>query len=432
MNTIHKIGLYVFCCVVCMWYTPVHAQATQMISVTPPLFQLNLQKSNAWQSSIKVVNGNKYQLTVYATVVGFAVHGEKGQGSFIPVNRNDDDQSTFPEWITLDEGPYTIEPEKNFDINFVVTVPENAPPGGHYAAILVSTEPANSADGALAVHTSQTVTSLLFMRVGGDVAEDATIREFTTTKSLLSTPDASFMLRFENKGNVHLLPRGDITITNMWGTERGKIPVNNNTQFGNVMPKSIRAYEFTWKSDFKITDIGRYKAIATLGYGENGVQSTDATTYFWVVPVKGTLITLGILAFFISVIVLMIRAYIRRVLALSGVDVDDRHEMSRERRVTSHDTPVRRVPLRAVSLPLREGVLDLRTQLSSSSERLDTAKTIFHFVGRYKWFFISVCTLILIFVICVLYIQHAREERTDYTIMQKEGESMRILQNDTP
>lgn len=59
------------------------------------------------------------------------------------------------------------------------------------------------------------------MRVEGDVQEDGGIREFRAIDSFLDTPDVTFSLRFENKGNVHLQPRGNIVITNMWGQREG-------------------------------------------------------------------------------------------------------------------------------------------------------------------------------------------------------------------
>ena len=70
------------------------------------------------------------------------------------------------------------------------------------------------------------------------------------------------------------------------GQERGIIPINQASQFGNVLPESIRKFTFTWKGEWSVSDIGRYTAMATLAYGSEERQFASAKTYFWVIPVK--------------------------------------------------------------------------------------------------------------------------------------------------
>ena len=415
------------------------AQESQSLSVTPPLFQISVSPGDLWQSNIKVVNNNPYPLTVYAEVANFQATGEVGQGKFVPILAGDTDESTLAEWIEIADVPYVIPPEQSADISFFVDVPTDAAPGGHYAAILISTQEPKS-DSKMSVLTSQAVTSLFFMRIEGDVEELGTIREFRATDWLLDVPNAEFSLRFENKGNVHLQPRGDIVITNMWGTERGKIPVNYQTHYGNVLPQSIRDFTFTWKSDFQITDIGRYKAVATLAYGQDGIKSATATTYFWIIPLKGTLITLAVLISFIALIVLMVKAYVRRILALAGVDVTQQKRADRERKeaVQLEAQAAKEVHLksyRTVSAPLRSGVLDLRQRLSTVEESIDVLATVGRFVVQYKWFFISLCALIGIFISTVLYISSATEEGQDYEVTIIENGTETVLeppQTETP
>lgn len=392
-----------------------YAEEKQVMSVTPPLFQLSINPGDIWQSSVKVVNGNPYPLTVYAEVFNFKAVGETGQGRFIPLEESGGDKATLAEWINLPRGPYIIPPEQTVDVSFFVEVPKNASPGGHYAAIQISTEPPKDG-GDLAVFTSQVVTSLLFMRVEGDMHESATIREFRALDAFLDVPDAKFSLRFENKGNVHLQPKGNIVITNMWGTERGIIPINYQTHFGNVLPGTIRDFTFSWKSDFKLTDIGRYKAIATLGYGENEIKNVTSIAYFWIIPIKWTLIVLTILGVFITLITLMVKAYVRRMLMLAGVDVDKKGRKEEREEKISSKTPRTFHTYRAVAAPIRDGVLDLRTRLTTAEESLDIVTTIWRFVLSYKWFFISIGALIAIFIAITLYVSHATEQNQDYEV----------------
>jgi len=411
----------------------VNAQESQILSVTPPLFQLSVNPGDIWQSNIKVVNGNSYPLTVFTEVANFSPIGEFGQGKFIPVLPKNDprrENTTLAEWIEISEGPHVIPPEQTKDVSFFVDIPDNASPGGHYAAILVSTAPPESND-PLSVTTSQAVTSLFFARIQGEVDENGSIREYRVLDSLLETPSAEFVLRFENKGNVHLLPRGEIRIFNMWGTERGVIPINNQTQFGNVLPNSIREFKFAWDSEFSITDIGRYKAELTLVYGEDGVKNASADAYFYVLPIKGTLITLAVLLLFILLVVWMVKAYIRKMLTLAGVDVE--YEKTVKKEIKAKDTTravKNNIKYKNISAPIKNGVLDLRTQLSAVDEGVDFIKTIVHFVGQYKMFFISVTVLIVMFIAGVMYISMATEEHTRYNVTIEEGGEIKTISGD--
>jgi hypothetical protein len=429
IETIVRYALALLCLVIVGMPYHTDAQDAQIMSVTPPLFQLSIVPGNLWQSSVKVVNGNPYPLTVYAEVVNFEASGEAGQGKFLPLLGEEKDASTLGAWINIAPGPHVIQGEQSKEIPIFVEAPADAAPGGHYAAVLITTQPPENSPDRLAVRTSQAVTSLFFARVEGEVNEQGSIREFTTTHSFAQKPEAEFSLRFENKGNVHLQPKGNIIITNMWGTERGMIPINSQSHFGNVLPQSIRNFKFTWSSDYKVTDIGRYKAIVTLAFGESGVKSASATTYFWVIPIKTTLITLLIIGLCIAGIVWMIRAYVRRMLALAGVDMQQQKKSSIEARTETPSSALstKKVSYRKVSAPIRDGVLDLRRRLDTAHESYDVLKTMGSFIVQYKIFFLSVGALIVMFIGLVIYIDRATIEDVDYTVIINEGDSEKKL-----
>jgi hypothetical protein len=405
------------------------AQESQTLTVTPPLFQLSVEPGGVWQSYVKVVNSNPYDLTIFTEVVNFAPQGETGQGRFIPLLQGEDKDATLAEWITIGSGPYVIKREQSYDVPFLVEVPNDAPPGGHFAAILVTTQPSTQDSGSLAVVTSQSVTSLFFVRIEGDVIENADIREFRVLERFAEKPEAEFSLRFENKGNVHLQPRGDIIITNMWGRERGIIPINHKSHYGNVLPQSVRDFRFTWKGEQSITEIGRYKAIATLGYGANETQSVSSISYFWVIPVKATLITIAVIALLISLIVWMIRLYVRRMLVLAGVNVDTiAHENVVTERAQRRE--VKLTSYRVVAAPLARGTRDLKSRLSGVSEFIDVLRTLSEFIIYYRVFFASVLVLIFAFVGLVFYVSDATKEQRTYEITIHEGDVSETLNSE--
>jgi LytR cell envelope-related transcriptional attenuator len=363
------------------------ADLTQTLSVSPTLFQMSANPSQSWTSEIRVVNVNDYPIVVYPQVVNFAPSGESGTGALIPIFSQETQGSTLAEWVTLTQTEVSIPPQQTANIPFSVTVAENAAPGGHYAAILVGTKPPVRGTEVAQVQTAQFVTSLLFVRVSGDVVEAGTIREFTTEKTINSAPEIQFNVRFENTGNVHLQPQGDITITNMWGSERGVIPINYQTHFGNVLPKSIRKFSFTWTGEKSSYDIGRFKAVTTLGYGEDTKNFTTSTTYFWVIPLKQIAIVLGILLVLFWFFSFAVKLYIRRMLALAGLEPLPRGGVSKKYpEYSAHaELPAKTVIIRryqTVTGPVRHSMFELVQNLKTAKALGEVVTIIGAFIIR--------------------------------------------------
>lgn len=290
--------------VLCAFPAYVHAEESLTLTVTPPLFQLTIGPGEFWASSVKVINTNPYDLTVFATAVNFRQQGEDGQGSFLPI-LDEGSEHTLASWIELSKEGVHIKKGASGEIPFSLRVPTDASPGSHYAAIMVGTRPNEGVGGQSQVRVSSMVSSLLFLRIKGDIREEGYIREFSTDQALYERPGGSFTLRFANTGNVHIRPQGEIRVEDMWGRERAKFFVNKDTEFGNVLPLSVRKFSFLWEDNgtqAALLSAGRYTASATLVFGEDSRQSALASVSFWVLPLRPlailllTILLLGLLA----------------------------------------------------------------------------------------------------------------------------------------
>ncbi len=382
------------------------------LSVSPTLFQMSAVPGQAWNSGVKVVNNNPQELTVYAQVVNFAPQGEAGEGKFIPVLKQSTEGATLAEWITISREPIVIAPEQTVTVPFTVAVPESAAPGGHFAAILIGTRPPAS-EGTVRIATSQIVSSLFFVRIAGDVNEAGAIREFTTKKRFVDSPKADIEVRFENKGNVHLQPQGEIVITNMWGKERGVIPINHQTHFGNVLPSSIRKFEFSWTGEQSFTDIGRYKATLSLGYGSESKKFDSSVLYFYVVPVKATALFIFSIIATLLIVRWSVKAYIHRVLITSGIDPYTQKESSQRSFLREGDIRiVRKIESSKVSerSPLREYILTTWYKVA------DVSSSLYHVI-RTRTRLISLVSLAVVPVcILLLFVYRGLTDSRDYEV----------------
>lgn len=383
------------------------AQSSVSLSVSPTVFQMTANPAQEWESTLRVINVNPFELKVYAEAVNFKPLGEGGASQFLPRESSVDGTSTFAEWITVPSGVIVVPAEEAVQIPVKINLPDKVPPGGHYAAILIGTRPPATSNKATRVETSQTVSSLMFLRVSGDVIESGNIRSFRTTDVILNKPEATFDLRFENKGNVHLRPQGEIRIFNMWGQERGFIPINQKTLFGNVLSDSVRSFNFTWTGEWSPADIGRYTAEATLAYGEDSRKFTSSETAFWVIPWKIILGFMVAIALIIFLVTWLLKLYIRKMLSVAGL----------ERIHAKTNQANQRSKPRSVVAPIEVGILDLRDQLVNRKSNADTFKILLTFVKLNRAFFLGVFILAVITYFVIWFALNASQSDRSFEVV---------------
>lgn len=422
-NTILSL---IFSCSVFLLLAPftLLAQDSISFSVSPTIFDMTANPGQQWQSTVRVINANPFELVIYIDVVNFVPKGEAGVPRFVLIGETNTEQPTLAQWITT-EKKFTIPAEQTIEIPLKIQVPTDASPGGHYAAVLVSTKPNDGGSGDNNVKTAQVISSLLFLRVTGDISENSAIRSFRTADYILSRPETDFEIRIENKGNVHVQPQGEIKIYNMWGQERGVVPINQQTLFGNVLPNSVRKYSFSWSSEWSVTDIGRYTAVATMAYGVDTRQFMTADTAFWVIPWKILLIFFAVIGGFIAFVSWAIRLYVRKMLMLAGVAPVD----------TLQATTINKTPARTkhVTAPLEAGILDLRTRLKNTGSFTAVFETLSLFVRAYWKFFVAVIVILVFISLTIWFFKGAFAPSRDYeVIIEGEGQSVTVESGQDP
>jgi len=86
---------------------------------------------------------------------------------------------------------------------------------------------------------------LIFFTVNGAVRPTYTIRAFALDQDPTGEfLPAVFHIYTQNDGKVHVIPRGQIVITDMLGRRVATLPVNG--EGGRLMPHSIREFDVTW------------------------------------------------------------------------------------------------------------------------------------------------------------------------------------------
>lgn len=406
----------------------VRGQEAVSFSVSPTIFDMTANPGQTWRSTIRVINANPYALQVFVDTNNFVPRGEDGVPTFIPLTGDVEPNSTLAQWIATDP-ELTIPAEQTVELPITISLPDTAAPGGHFAAVMISTKPTDEKNLETNVQTSQVISSLIFLRVSGDINENSSIRSFRTTKYLLSKPEATFEIRIENKGNVHVQPQGEIKIFNMWGKERGSVPVNQQTLFGNVLPSSVRKYAFTWNSEWSVTDIGRYTAVATLAYGNEDRQFMTADTAFWIIPWKPLSIVLGALIAFFALITWAIKLYVRSVLRLAGVSPAGYVPVSALEQVAI--TASKKAKRLSAVTPIEVSILDLRSKLKETHSPKMYLKIILTFIKTYKIFFaVSLAVIIFIFASIWFFTGAFTPSRDFEVTIEQQGKSVTVTSDE--
>lgn len=294
---------------------PQKAQAAgEALMISPSLIEEIVQPGETLTKTVHVVNESSSARRIYPIIKDFVPNGEDGTPRLIePGSQEGSFLSSYLNVANTDG--ILIGPGNSYDFSFTITMPATAGPGGYYSAMVFGTKAddlhISSQDKGAASAISQQAGCLLLVKIPGGANEKAEVRDFSTDKTFFGTPyKVNFKTRIENLGNVHVSPRGVISITNMLSREVATLKVNDHS--GSILPKSIRKFDNDWQDKL---GFGRYKAQMALSYGTpasaggNGKQSLVAETFFWIIPWKIVIPVIIGLLIFLTLSYLSLKSY---------------------------------------------------------------------------------------------------------------------------
>ena len=274
--------------------TPASAQSSggtgQALEIAPPVITLTADPGQSIDTKINLRNVSGGDLVVTGEINDFVANGEDGTPKIL-LDDKESSPYSIKSWISpLPE--LSLKSRQKADLPVTISVPANASPGGYYGVIrFTGTPPELKGTG---VSLSASLGSLILLRVNGKVKESVSIAEFSVNQragkpsSIFETASSdkdpiTFTARFQNNGNIHEQPVGQITITDMFGN---KIAAPNiNLQANNILPSSTRKFE--QPLDYSIIGnkmlFGRYTAELKVTYGSDKTVLTKIIT-FWVIP----------------------------------------------------------------------------------------------------------------------------------------------------
>ncbi len=256
----------------------VSAQARIPLVVAPSRQTVALDPGGSQNLQIRFFNYSDSPMAGTIKAVNFYVAGKDGAPILLEDMPN--------EMIKLSIDRAVIPVGDVLRVNFKVEVPENAKPGGSYAAIIFEQtgQIPQSVTGTESVSSvSPRVVGLVSIRINGPVVESAFIDAFKVPV-FLEFGKIPVYFEILNKGGYHINPAGQVTLTNWMGNEIDRVTIDDK----NIFPEARRTYEHELGKKWMF---GRYKVDLTASYGESGKVLTRSTLV-WVIPITLILVTL--------------------------------------------------------------------------------------------------------------------------------------------
>jgi len=206
-------------------------------------------------------------------------------------------------WMSLPNGPSLTIPN-----NTTATVPVNISntkdlaPGGHYGAVIFSLDTVGS--GTNGVSLKQRLVSLLFIdKSGGDVPG---LQLDSFTPNTLHTIPQDVTMMFKGTGNVHVVPRGFITVTDAHDKLIAKGIINPESTI--VMPGAERQFVSILQPVNSASSTGKFTL--TVHYRYDGTENfaTKSLTFKLGLFSRPTVIIAAAALVIIVVVVLRFRS----------------------------------------------------------------------------------------------------------------------------
>jgi hypothetical protein len=270
------------------------AQVIRGLEVTPFLIELDVPKGGTITSQIDLTNRSSEPLLITAAPRDF-LPGEDGQPEFVPDTEINDKTFSLSSWVTLEASDrFTINPGQTVTVPFKVSPPINAEQGTHYGALLF-TYISQAADGNLS-EVQQSIGTILLVYYG-QTRESGVVDLITDNKLYWQADKVTLTNLFQNIGNVHVKPKGEVYIKNLFGQTVATPFVNRDA--ANVLPRTNRGFVSTWYPSS--LSFGPYFVETKIIYGPNRLEAKDRVI-IWILPWYLVLATFFILAIIIWVI----------------------------------------------------------------------------------------------------------------------------------
>lgn len=285
-----------------------HSALAYGVAVKPAQVEQKVDPGSVKTFTMTVTNTDEKPLRLYPVVRNVTGVDDNSHPIFEPVG--DGVPHDVAAWLEFKKDPLEIGPKASGSVEVTARFPADATPGSHLAGFFFSDQPVVEGQ-ILGAAVGFDVGAILHFQIAGEAITKASIRHFSTERTIYGKPPVDFSVAIENTGNTLVRPVGFVDITSMTGKKVASLPVNDTG--AGVFPKTTREWKAAWSPSEIV--VGKFTALVALAIDtEQGTETLTRQVEFWVLPTNIILPTIVGFTIFVLVSYVLLRLYVRRQL----------------------------------------------------------------------------------------------------------------------
>jgi hypothetical protein len=258
----------------------VAAETENTVIVSPVFQEITLDVEKTEEFTAKVSNTTSAPLTFRLSVIDFGSLDESGGVAFLGSGERLEKSYALAAWMRPETDTLTVDAGQTATVRVRIENRDDLSPGGHYGALVFRSE---SGEGMLlenGISINQIFSLLVFVKkVGGERYGVASLG-MTKTERFIALPH-QLRVRFRNTGNVHIVPRGTVGVTDPLGRLVAKGVINEES--GIILPEIVREYPLRILPLSTMFVPGRYTLILAYRFDGREEYSTEEQS-IWIFP----------------------------------------------------------------------------------------------------------------------------------------------------
>jgi hypothetical protein len=248
--------------------------------VVSPAFQQVSIKPDQPSASYPLVftNSTPADQTLVLGAVDFGSLDESGGVAFLGAPTSElEHKYGLASWMSLEKNTVVVPAGGKASVTVSIDNRQSLAPGGHYGAVLATAVNDPGTPRGDSVGVKQVTASLILVTKDGGARADLVLDRQTTNGQFWHLP-TQVEQRYQNPGNVHVVPRGTVEVRDPAGRVVSRGAINDGSQV--LLPESFRRYKTKFAKIAPAFLPGRYTLESMYRYdGVNGYAKKTQT--FW-------------------------------------------------------------------------------------------------------------------------------------------------------
>lgn len=194
----------------------VHAEQKGSLEITPAFSEVVLDEPSQEQKiEITFINHGTKTVNLEVFPIDFKQSGEFGEISFL--NQQPGSYSySLSSFLSLEQNQLELKGGEKTVFKVTIKNREDISPGGHYAAVVGKV--VDTANDSTSAAIAPSLASLILLRKTGGERFNLSLVDVAYPSGLVRFDYPSlFNIKFQNEGNIHLIPYGRVEIKDMFG-----------------------------------------------------------------------------------------------------------------------------------------------------------------------------------------------------------------------